>query len=142
MTAAAGPNANEPFQMQDGTTADLLFGVAELISIISQEVTLDPGDIIVTGTPSGVGVFREPQVFLEPGDVVTVEIEGIGQPPTRSLTSTATSRGFAAAKAMQDIGKLPAAERRRIDGRRAVEPGRSRPAALRALTPGRAPGGV
>jgi 2-keto-4-pentenoate hydratase/2-oxohepta-3-ene-1,7-dioic acid hydratase in catechol pathway len=64
--------------MQDGNTADLLFGVAELVSIISREVTLDPGDVIVTGTPNGVGVFREPQVFLEPGDLVRVEIERIG----------------------------------------------------------------
>jgi 2-keto-4-pentenoate hydratase/2-oxohepta-3-ene-1,7-dioic acid hydratase in catechol pathway len=77
-TAAAGPNANKPFQMQDGNTKDLLFGVAELISIISQEVTLAPGDVVITGTPSGVGVFRDPQVFLEPGDLVTVEVERIG----------------------------------------------------------------
>ena len=84
-TAAAGPDAGRPFQMQDGNTSDLLFSVAELISIISQEVTLDPGDIIVTGTPSGVGVFREPQIFLEPGDVVKVEVERIG-----SLTNPIT----------------------------------------------------
>jgi 2-keto-4-pentenoate hydratase/2-oxohepta-3-ene-1,7-dioic acid hydratase in catechol pathway len=77
-TAAAGPDANRPFQMQDGNTSDLLFSVAELISLISEEVTLDPGDVIVTGTPSGVGVFREPQVFLEPGDLVRVEVERIG----------------------------------------------------------------
>ena len=77
-TAATGPNANEPFQMQNGNTKDLLFGVAELISIISQEVTLTPGDIVITGTPSGVGVFRDPQVFLEPGDLVSVEVERIG----------------------------------------------------------------
>ncbi len=77
-TAAAGPNANEAFQMQNGTTTDLLFGVAELISIISQEVTLDPGDVLVTGTPSGVGIFREPPIFLEPGDLVRVEVERIG----------------------------------------------------------------
>jgi 5-carboxymethyl-2-hydroxymuconate isomerase len=78
-TAARGPNADKPFQMQDGTTADLLFGVAELIAMISGEVTLDPGDVIVTGTPSGVGVFREPQIFLEPGDTVRVEVERIGR---------------------------------------------------------------
>jgi 2-keto-4-pentenoate hydratase/2-oxohepta-3-ene-1,7-dioic acid hydratase in catechol pathway len=77
-TAASDPDA-APFAMQDGNTSDLLFGVAELISLISEEVTLDPGDVIVTGTPSGVGVFREPQVFLEPGDLVTVEVEGIGR---------------------------------------------------------------
>ena len=84
-TAAAGPDAGQPFQMQDGNTSDLLFGIAELIAIISAEVTLDPGDVIVTGTPSGVGVFREPQIFLEPGDLVRVEIEKIG-----SLTSPVT----------------------------------------------------
>jgi 2-keto-4-pentenoate hydratase/2-oxohepta-3-ene-1,7-dioic acid hydratase in catechol pathway len=78
LTAAAGPNANQPFQMQSGNTKDLLFGVAELISIISQEVTLTPGDVVITGTPSGVGVFRDPQVFLEPGDLVRVEVERIG----------------------------------------------------------------
>jgi 2-keto-4-pentenoate hydratase/2-oxohepta-3-ene-1,7-dioic acid hydratase in catechol pathway len=83
----AGPNAGRPFQMQDGNTADLLFGVAELIAIVSREVTLDPGDVIVTGTPSGVGIFREPQVFLEPGDLVRVEVERIG-----SLTSPITDQ--------------------------------------------------
>jgi 2-keto-4-pentenoate hydratase/2-oxohepta-3-ene-1,7-dioic acid hydratase in catechol pathway len=81
-TPASGPDAGKPFQMQDGNTSDLLFGVAELIAMISAEVTLDPGDVIVTGTPSGVGVFREPPVFLEPGDLVRVEVEKIG-----SLTS-------------------------------------------------------
>ena len=79
LTQANGPDAGTPFQMQDGNTSDLLFSVAELISLISEEVTLDPGDVIVTGTPSGVGVFREPQVFLEPGDLVTVKVERIGQ---------------------------------------------------------------
>jgi 2-keto-4-pentenoate hydratase/2-oxohepta-3-ene-1,7-dioic acid hydratase in catechol pathway len=84
-TAAAGPDANRPFQMQDGNTSDLLFSIADLISMISSEVTLDPGDIIITGTPSGVGVFREPQIFLEPGDLVKVEVEAIG-----SLTNPIT----------------------------------------------------
>ena len=85
LTPAAGPDAGSPFQMQDGNTKDLLFGVAQLVSIISQEVTLEPGDIIVTGTPSGVGVFREPPVFLEPGDLVRIEVERIG-----SLTNPVT----------------------------------------------------
>jgi 2-keto-4-pentenoate hydratase/2-oxohepta-3-ene-1,7-dioic acid hydratase in catechol pathway len=109
-TAAAGPHANQPFQMQDGTTTDLLFGVAELISIISQEVTLDPGDVIITGTPSGVGVFREPQVFLEPGDLVSVEVERIG-----TLTSPIVDEdgkapeGSPAARAlaMRQVGHVP-----------------------------------
>lgn len=64
--------------MQDGTTADLLFGVPELVSFISRQITLDPGDVIATGTPAGVGVFRDPPVFLEPGDRIRCEIDGIG----------------------------------------------------------------
>ena len=64
--------------MQDGDTSDLLVGVGELVSLISAEITLEPGDIIITGTPSGVGVSRKPPIFMEPGDVVRVEIEGIG----------------------------------------------------------------
>ena len=73
-----GPGAGTPVLMQDGNTRDMLFPVARLISIISQQVTLRPGDLIATGTPAGVGVFRDPPVFLEPGDRVRCEIEGIG----------------------------------------------------------------
>ena len=79
LTKAAGPNAGREFQMQDGNTSDLLFGVAELISLISGDVTLDPGDVIVTGTPSGVGVWRRPPIFMDPGDVVRVEVAGVGR---------------------------------------------------------------
>jgi 2-keto-4-pentenoate hydratase/2-oxohepta-3-ene-1,7-dioic acid hydratase in catechol pathway len=64
--------------MQDGTTADLLFTVPQLVSFISRQITLEPGDLIATGTPAGVGVFRDPPVFLEPGDRIRCEIEGIG----------------------------------------------------------------
>ena len=64
--------------MQDGTTADMIFGVPELIAFITRQITLEPGDVIATGTPAGVGVFRDPPVFLEPGDRVRCEIEGIG----------------------------------------------------------------
>jgi 2-keto-4-pentenoate hydratase/2-oxohepta-3-ene-1,7-dioic acid hydratase in catechol pathway len=64
--------------MQDSTTADLIHDVPALVSLISQSITLEPGDIIATGTPGGVGVFRDPPVFLEPGDRVRCEIEGIG----------------------------------------------------------------
>jgi 2-keto-4-pentenoate hydratase/2-oxohepta-3-ene-1,7-dioic acid hydratase in catechol pathway len=56
----------------------MIFGIAELIEFISAAITLDPGDVIATGTPSGVGVFRDPPVFLEPGDRVRCEIDGIG----------------------------------------------------------------
>lgn len=64
--------------LQDSTTANLIFGVDEIISHVSQTLTLDPGDLILTGTPAGVGVFRDPQRLLRAGDEVTIEIEGIG----------------------------------------------------------------
>lgn len=64
--------------MQDGSTADMMWGVPELIAFITGSVTLETGDVISTGTPSGVGVFRSPPVFLEPGDRVRCEIDGIG----------------------------------------------------------------
>jgi 2-keto-4-pentenoate hydratase/2-oxohepta-3-ene-1,7-dioic acid hydratase in catechol pathway len=64
--------------MQDGTTADMIWPVPELIEFISAAITLEPGDIIATGTPSGVGVYREPPVFLEPGERVRCEVEGVG----------------------------------------------------------------
>ena len=64
--------------MQDGTTADMIWDVPALVEFISSVITLEPGDVIATGTPSGVGVFRDPPVFLEPGDMVRCEIEGIG----------------------------------------------------------------
>jgi 2-keto-4-pentenoate hydratase/2-oxohepta-3-ene-1,7-dioic acid hydratase in catechol pathway len=70
--------ADEPVLMQDGTTADLLFAVPELVAFISRQITLEPGDLISTGTPAGVGVFRDPPVFLEPGDRARCEIEGVG----------------------------------------------------------------
>ena len=64
--------------MQDSSTANMVFGVAELIAYITQTITLEPGDLIATGTPAGVGVFRTPPVFMQPGDEITIEIEGLG----------------------------------------------------------------
>ncbi len=64
--------------MQDFTTADMIWDVPALIEYISAAISLDVGDVIATGTPSGVGVFRDPPVFLEPGDRVRCEVEGIG----------------------------------------------------------------
>lgn len=64
--------------LQDGTTADLLFSVPELIGRLSSIVELRPGDLIFTGTPAGVGLGRQPQVFLKPGQRLTTEIEGLG----------------------------------------------------------------
>jgi 2-keto-4-pentenoate hydratase/2-oxohepta-3-ene-1,7-dioic acid hydratase in catechol pathway len=64
--------------MQDATTADMIFSVAEVIAFISSSIALEPGDVIASGTPPGVGFARTPPVYLAPGDVVTVEIESIG----------------------------------------------------------------
>ena len=68
----------EAIPMQDGTTADMVWQIPELIAYISRAITLEPGDILSTGTPAGVGVYREPPLFLEPGDRVRCEVEGIG----------------------------------------------------------------
>jgi len=64
--------------MQDSSTSQLIFGVEELIAYLSQIVTLEPGDLIFTGTPPGVGMARKPPVWLKPGDVVEVEIDRLG----------------------------------------------------------------
>ena len=64
--------------MQDASTADMIFSVAELIEFVSESISLEPGDLIATGTPPGVGFARQPARFLQSGDVVSVEIEGIG----------------------------------------------------------------
>ena len=64
--------------MQDSNTNQLIFGVDELIAYLSQVFTLEPGDLIFTGTPPGVGMARKPPVWLKPGDVVEVEIDGLG----------------------------------------------------------------
>lgn len=74
----SGPDAGTPQLMQQGSTRDLIWSVPQLVAFISRQITLEPGDVIATGTPAGVGVFRTPPVFLEPGDRVRCEIEGIG----------------------------------------------------------------
>lgn len=65
--------------MQEGETSKMIFSVAQLVSFLSGGMTLLPGDIILTGTPPGVGAAREPQVFLKAGDEVSVEVEGLGE---------------------------------------------------------------
>jgi 2-keto-4-pentenoate hydratase/2-oxohepta-3-ene-1,7-dioic acid hydratase in catechol pathway len=65
--------------MQDGHTSDLIFSVPHLIAFCSRAFTLEPGDVIATGTPAGVGWYRDPKVVMHEGDVMTVEIEGIGR---------------------------------------------------------------
>jgi len=65
-------------EMQSTPISDLAFGIPELIAYCSTVCELKPGDVIATGTPSGVGLFREPKVFMQPGDRIEVEITGIG----------------------------------------------------------------
>lgn len=65
--------------LQDSSTANLIFGIDEIISYASRTSTLEPGDLILTGTPAGVGVFRDPKRLLQPGDTVTIQIDGVGE---------------------------------------------------------------
>ncbi len=65
--------------LQDGTTSDFIFSVAKVVSTLSEIMTLEPGDMIATGTPAGVGYPRKPPVFMKAGDEVVIEIEGIGR---------------------------------------------------------------
>jgi 2-keto-4-pentenoate hydratase/2-oxohepta-3-ene-1,7-dioic acid hydratase in catechol pathway len=65
-------------ELQNGNTRDMIFSVAKIIAFLSTLMTLQPGDLIATGTPSGVGFKRQPPVFLKTGDIVEVEIERIG----------------------------------------------------------------
>jgi 2,4-diketo-3-deoxy-L-fuconate hydrolase len=64
--------------MQDGNTRDMIFDIPAIIENISCDITLEPGDIISTGTPAGVGIFRDPPITLKPGNVVECTVEGIG----------------------------------------------------------------
>lgn len=64
--------------MQNANTKDFLWGVAETMVLITECMTLEPGDVVITGTPAGVGYARTPPVFMKPGDICEVEIEGIG----------------------------------------------------------------
>jgi 2-keto-4-pentenoate hydratase/2-oxohepta-3-ene-1,7-dioic acid hydratase in catechol pathway len=64
--------------LQDSSTAQMIFSVAEIIAYVTRVITLEPGDLIATGTPAGVGFFRDPKVLLQDGDEVSVEIDGLG----------------------------------------------------------------
>ena len=64
--------------VQDSTTANLIFGIDEIVSYATKTSTLEAGDLILTGTPAGVGIFREPKLLLQPGDEITIEIDGLG----------------------------------------------------------------
>ena len=77
--------------MQDSTTAEMIFHIPFLIEYISRAITLLPGDLIVTGTPDGVGLFRSPQIFLKNGDKVITEIEGLGRLTNTCVEETTVS---------------------------------------------------
>ncbi|GAB6878156.1 hypothetical protein JCM17823_04300 [Halorubrum gandharaense] len=66
-------------RLQESSTDNLIFGIDDLVSFCSQAFTLNPGDLLFTGTPPGVGVYREPPVLLEDGDSVTIGVEGVGE---------------------------------------------------------------
>jgi acylpyruvate hydrolase len=76
-------------KVQDASTELLIFDVATLVSVISQFATLEPGDLILTGTPGGVGYRREPQLLLSDGDVVAVEVDGVGRIENRCVADPA-----------------------------------------------------
>ena len=64
--------------MQDSNTSNLIFGIPQIIEFVTRNITLVPGDLVLTGTPAGVGAFRTPPVWLQAGDEVTIEVEGVG----------------------------------------------------------------
>ena len=74
----SGPQAGRRVAMQDASTSDMIWPVAVLIEFVSRAISLEPGDLILTGTPAGVGVFRRPPIFLQPGDRVRCEVDGLG----------------------------------------------------------------
>ena len=74
--------------MQSGSTAEMVFSVPELIAFTSRHVTLRPGDVILTGTPDGVGIGRNPRVYMKPGTLLTTSVEGIGSITNKIVDST------------------------------------------------------
>jgi 2-keto-4-pentenoate hydratase/2-oxohepta-3-ene-1,7-dioic acid hydratase in catechol pathway len=83
--------------MQDSNTDRMIFDVATTVAILSEAMTLEPGDLIAMGTPAGVGYPRNPPVFMKPGDVVEIEIEGIGV-----LRNSIADEAIARARAPQE----------------------------------------
>lgn len=85
--------------VQSASTDDLIFSVARLISILSEAITLSPGDVIVSGTPAGVGLARKPPLWMKPGDVCEVAVEGVGRlvnPIAQEVASEAATSGHLA----------------------------------------------
>ena len=74
--------------MQDGSTADWVFSLQRLLAFLSHTMALEPGDIVSTGTPAGVGLFQQPPVFMQPGDVIAIEADGVGRLENRIVAAT------------------------------------------------------
>jgi 2-keto-4-pentenoate hydratase/2-oxohepta-3-ene-1,7-dioic acid hydratase in catechol pathway len=74
--------------LQDSSTSQMVFGVAELIAYVSRFMTLEPGDVILTGTPPGVGFGRTPPLYLKDGDVLETQIEALGELTNTVVTSS------------------------------------------------------
>ena len=72
---------------QNGSTRDMIFSVAQLVSYISRFMSLQTGDVILTGTPAGVGLGHKPPRYLKPGDVVTASIDGLGEQTHRVVAA-------------------------------------------------------
>lgn len=78
--------------LQTGHTRDMMFGIAKLIAFISRDITLEPGDVIATGTPAGVGMARTPPLYLKDGDLIECEIEGLGRIANRVRRASSAPR--------------------------------------------------
>jgi 2-keto-4-pentenoate hydratase/2-oxohepta-3-ene-1,7-dioic acid hydratase in catechol pathway len=69
--------------VQESNTSDMIFGIKKIIAFVTEAITLEPGDLILTGTPAGVGAFRDPRIWLKHGDEITVEVDGVGSVTNR-----------------------------------------------------------
>ena len=126
-------------RVQDARTSQMYFGVAAIVAYCSRSFTLEPGDVIATGTPGGVGVFRDPPRYLGDGDVVTVEIERIGR--LVNVCRTEPAGDGEGAGVSDDKTPEGAAVTRRTDTRATAMPnGSSSRARSAASAPGRSPG--
>lgn len=77
---------------QDGTTAALIFSIVNLVKTLSEGTTLQPGDVLATGTPAGVGFGQDPPTFLKPGDTVEISVTGLGTLRNRVADATSPNR--------------------------------------------------
>ena len=80
-------SVDEGLLMQDGSTSTMIYGVNFLVSYLSQFMSLQPGDIISTGTPAGVGMGQKPPLYLKPGDIMELGIEGLGEQFQKTIST-------------------------------------------------------